>query len=81
LTSEIKKPGWPARMFVFIRKTLMAIGKPIGRVQTFLLMLISFYLVLLPTAIFYRLLVRNQTPRGRWIKRSPVDEDHLQKQF
>lgn len=72
-------------------KNLKAIGRPfylvwmkfarlLARVNTFLLMAFSFYVLVLPIGLIRRLSRGAAKPEG-WIRRDPLAHDHYRKQY
>lgn len=58
---------------------LKRLGLLIGRFNNYLLLAISFYVLLMPIAVARRLR-RRRTPTG-WLDREPLPRDHFRKQF
>jgi hypothetical protein len=63
-----------------LRALLLKIGKVLGRINATLLLLVSFYLILLPISLVRRALTRRQETTG-WLERPPLARDHFKKQF
>lgn len=63
-----------------IRSVLLAIGIRIGRINNFILLAISFYLLMFPLSLVRRLIVRGDK-ECRWLKREPLPPDHFEKQY
>ncbi|MDA2923508.1 hypothetical protein MYX65_02440 [Acidobacteria bacterium AH-259-L09] len=63
-----------------IRALLLQLAKLMGRFNTFVLLLISFYGILLPVSLLRRVFRSNKEERG-WLKRDPLPKDHFQKQY
>ena len=72
-------------------KKLKAIGRPfylvwmrfarlLARVNTFLLMAFSFYVLVLPIGLIRRMSASRRDPKG-WIRREPLAPDHYRKQY
>ncbi len=72
-------------------KKLKAVGRPfylvwmkfarlLARVNTFLLMAFSFYLLVLPIGLIRRLARGAEKPEG-WNRREPLAPDHYKKQY
>lgn len=59
---------------------LKTIGMAIGRFNNLLLMLISFYLLLLPIGFVRRTFAPKERPTG-WQDREKLDRKHFEKQF
>jgi hypothetical protein len=67
-------------MLKTFQELLRALGTLLGRINTFILMTLSFYLILLPTALIRRLFVsRRRAPE--WHIRKPLDRKHYEKQY
>lgn len=52
----------------------------IGRVNTFLILSFSFYMVLFPLGLARRTLSRKKFP-VTWVRREPLKPSHFEKQF
>ncbi len=72
-------------------KKLKAVGRPfwliwmrfarlLARVNTFLLMGFSFYVLVLPIGLIRRVFSRTQEAEG-WIRREPLAREHYRKQY
>ncbi|MFH1964405.1 MAG: hypothetical protein ABIJ42_02585 [Acidobacteriota bacterium] len=59
---------------------LRLLGLTIGKVNTFLILCVSFYVVLLPMGLLRRVFSRRRQPQT-WRKREPLNPDHFKKQF
>jgi len=57
----------------------MKFARLLARVNTFLLMAFSFYVLVLPIGLIRRL-VSGEEPKG-WIRREPLAREHFRKQF
>jgi hypothetical protein len=68
------------RVLRALRAILLRIGKVLGRINTALLLLVSFYLILLPISLLRRVFAGKQEEPG-WLKRPPLAKDHFKKQF
>jgi len=64
-----------------IHGLLLKLGKVMGRVNTFVLLVLSFYLLLLPLSLLRRVFVRSRDDRGDWHRRDPLPNDHFHKQY
>ena len=63
-----------------VRETLLKIGFLLGRINTFLLLTLSFYLILLPLALLWRLFSRRPDSSG-WLPRAQLPSDHFKRQY
>jgi len=63
-----------------VQLILRKIGAFIGGINTFILMTLSFYLILFPMAMFRRLFVSRKRAT-RWHPRKPLDRKHFEKQY
>lgn len=68
------------RFAEIVRESLLRIGFFLGRINSFVLMTLSFYLILLPLALLWRLLARRPDPGG-WLPRSELPPDHFKRQY
>lgn len=68
------------RLLRILIEPLRRIGMLIGRINTLLLIGISFYLVLTPIGFARRVFSRRSEKVG-WKKRSPLDRRHYEKQY
>jgi hypothetical protein len=68
------------RVLRALRAILLKIGKVLGRVNTTLLLLVSFYLILLPISLVRRAFKSKEVKQG-WLQRPPRARDHFKKQF
>ena len=59
---------------------LRLLGLTIGKVNTFLILCVSFYVVLLPMGLLRRVFSRRSQPQT-WTKREPLNPAHFKKQF
>ena len=59
---------------------LRCLGMAIGRVNTFLILSFSFYMVLFPLGLARRTLSRKKCP-VTWVRREPLKPSHFEKQF
>lgn len=66
--------------FEMVRTALLRFSRFIGRLNTVLLLSISYYLILCPLALFRRLAAREKDPGG-WLKRDALAKDHYRKQY
>lgn len=62
----------------FLKQLLLAISHVLARFNTGLLMILSFYLLLLPIGLIRRLFFK--APRG-WQEREPLKRTHFEKQY
>ena len=60
---------------------LLKLGRVMGRVNTFVLLVLSFYLLLLPLSLLRRVFVRSREEGGAWHRRDPFPKDHFHKQY
>jgi hypothetical protein len=67
-------------MFKKIQFLLRTFGAFLGRINTFLLMTISFYFLLTPMALIRRLFVSRQR-EPEWQQRKPLDSKHYEQQY
>ena len=63
-----------------VRSVLLAIGRAIGRVNTFVLLSLSFYLILVPLGLLRRLFGK-KPPASGWLPREPLAPEHFKKQY
>ncbi len=56
------------------------VGHFIGTINTSLIIILSFYLLVLPIALLRRLFSHRQDSPG-WVSRSPLDSKHFDRQF
>ena len=68
------------RVWRWLRRVLLSLARVLGRINTLLLLAISFFLLLLPLSLVRRVLVRNSLPSG-WLPRDPLAKDHYHKQY
>ncbi len=68
------------RFWQIVRGTLLRIGYFLGRINTFLLLTLSFYLILLPLALLWRLFSRRTDSPG-WRPRAELPPDHFKRQY
>lgn len=59
---------------------LRRLGLTIGRINTFLILSLSYYVVLFPMGLVRRLLSRRKTAQS-WKKREPLPASHFDRQF
>ena len=52
----------------------------LGRFNTAVLMVISYFLLVVPMGLIWRLVRRTPQPAG-WLDRAPLPKDHFRKQF
>ena len=64
-----------------IHGLLLKLGRVMGRVNTFVLLVFSFYLLLLPLSLLRRVFVRSREEGGAWHRRDPLPKDHFHKQY
>ncbi|MBI4447229.1 MAG: hypothetical protein HY645_15160 [Acidobacteria bacterium] len=55
-----------------------ALARRLGRINTLLLLVISYYAVLLPLSLFLR---RRHTRQPGWRSREPLPPEHFRKQY
>ena len=67
-------------MLKTFQSMLRTLGIVLGRVNTFVLMTVSFYLILLPMAMIRRLVVRGKR-KASWQQREPLENRHYEKQY
>lgn len=75
--TAVKKVKAVARPFYL---AWMRFARLLARLNTFLLMGFSFYVLVLPIGLIRRLFSRPPEPRG-WIRRDPLPPDHYRKQY
>lgn len=63
-----------------LRGVLLRVAKVIGRVNTFVLLTVSFYCILLPLSLMRRTVTRRREPSG-WLRRKPLAKKHFSKQY
>lgn len=68
------------RFAEIVRESLLRIGFFLGRINNFVLLTLSFYLILLPLALLWRLFSRRPEPSG-WLPRSELPSDHFKRQY
>jgi len=68
------------RTLRIVVEPLRRLGINIGRVNTFLILSFSFYVVLLPVGLLRRLFSRKKAPQS-WTERKPFKSSHFEKQF
>ncbi|HLV00165.1 MAG TPA: hypothetical protein VKZ59_02790 [Acidobacteriota bacterium] len=61
-----------------IKRCLLAISHQLARVNTALLMIFSFYLLLVPIGFIRRLFLK---PTRGWRVREPLKREHFEKQY
>ena len=59
---------------------LRRLGLAIGKINTFLILSLSYYAVLFPVGLVRRLLSRKKAPQS-WTERKPFKSSHFEKQF
>lgn len=59
---------------------LRRIGFFLGHINSYVLLTVSFYLILTPISLARRIFVRRRDSRG-WIRREPLPPDHFRKQY
>jgi hypothetical protein len=64
-----------------IHRLLLKLAKVMGRINTVVLLFLSFYLLLLPISLLRRVFGRPQHRDGGWHRRDPLPEDHFRKQY
>jgi len=67
-------------MLKTIQLLLRTLGAFLGRINTFILMTLSFYLIMFPMAMIRRLFI-NRKRMARWHPRAPLDRKHFEKQY
>jgi len=67
-------------MLKTIQTLLRTLGAFIGRINTFILMTVSFYLILFPMAMIRRLFI-NRKRTAHWEQRPPLHRKHYEKQY
>ena len=63
-----------------VQKLLRKLGAFIGKINTFVLMTVSFYLILFPMAMIRRLFASGKRT-AEWKSRPPLDRKHYEKQY
>ena len=63
-----------------VRSVLLVVGRAIGRVNTFVLLCLSFYLILLPLGLLRRLFGK-KPPASGWLAREPLEPEHFKRQY
>ena len=63
-----------------VRSLLLVIGRAMGRINAFVLLTLSFYLILFPLGLLRRLFGKRASAAG-WVPREPLEPDHFTKQF
>ena len=63
-----------------IHGLLLKLAKVLARINTFVLLLLSFYPLLLPLSLLHQVLGRSQDQGEGWHRRDPLPEDHFRKQ-
>ena len=67
-------------MLKTVQLILRKVGAFLGKINTFILMTLSFYVILFPMAMIRRLFVtRSRT--AKWYQRRPLDRKHFEKQY
>jgi len=66
--------------FRVLVEPLRRLGLLLGRVNTFIILSISYYLVLMPVGLVRRLFTEKHNT-GTWNERPPLKPDHFEKQF
>ncbi|MDA2933521.1 hypothetical protein MYX82_04175 [Acidobacteria bacterium AH-259-D05] len=64
-----------------IQALLLKLAKAIGRINTFVMLSLSFYGLLFPLALLRRLFVRTLDEGGNWHTRKSLPKDHFRKQY
>ena len=59
---------------------LRRLGMALGKVNTFLILSVSYYLVLFPVGLVRRLFSKKAGTQA-WMSREPLKPDHFEKQF
>ena len=72
--------GYLKKAWQMVRRFLLKIGHILGLINTTLLLTFSFYVILLPTALYWRLKAKQRQPEG-WRRRAPLPNDHFSKQY
>lgn len=68
------------RALRIVVEPLRRLGLAIGKINTFLILSISYFLVLFPIGLLRRAFSRKKIPSG-WVEREPLKPDHFEKQF
>ena len=68
------------RTLRILLEPLRRLGINIGRLNTFLILSISFYVVLFPVGLLRRLFSPKKAPQG-WTERKPFRSSQFEKQF
>lgn len=63
-----------------VHRILLRLARFIGRINTFLLLAVSFYLVLFPLSLFFRIFGKRKAHSG-WLERPALPRDHFRKQY
>ena len=64
----------------WIRSFLLKLGRFMGLINSVVLLTLSFYVILLPTALLWRLTGKNKR-EAVWIKRPERPADHFSRQY
>ncbi len=72
--------GTLRRIWQTVHSFLLKVGHVLGLINTTVLLTFSFYVILLPTALFWRLKRKSRQPAG-WQKRLPLPRDHFSRQY
>lgn len=69
------------KLLTTIRRLLLKLAKLMGLINTFILLVFSFYILVLPTSLLYRLFARSGDESRGWRHREPLPKDHFRKQY
>ena len=64
-----------------LKRMLLRVGFFLGRINNFLLLTLSFYLLLFPLSLLWRLFWRRKEPSQGWLPRPELPPDHFKRQF
>ena len=64
-----------------LEKLWMSLARGLGRINTFLLLLLSFYVILLPTSLMRRVFGGSRKASTGWVRRESLAQDHYHKQY
>lgn len=68
------------RALRWVRGRLLSLARMLGRINTAVLLTISFFLLLLPLSLIRRLIHQERPPNG-WLPRAPLAKDHFHRQY
>jgi len=68
------------KLWQAVRSVLLVIGRAMGRINAFVLLSFSFYLILFPLGLLRRLFGKKSAAAG-WLPREPLEPDHFKKQY